>query len=75
MVLSITAFCIRIYLRSLTFQEFLLFSFYLRVVGVFGMYLCKILTELMCFLLLYVQGILLVLENSEIHLDCFHVFL
>ena len=43
MVLSITAFFIRIYLRSLTFQEIFVFSFYSKVVGVFGLHLCEIL--------------------------------
>ena len=46
MVLSIAAFCIRIYLRSLTFQKILVFSSYLKVVGVFGFHLCQILLEL-----------------------------
>ena len=46
MVLSITAFCIRIYLRSLAFQEILVFSSYLKVVGVFGLHPCEILMEL-----------------------------
>ena len=35
MVLTITAFYIRIYLRNLTFQENLVFSFYWTVVKVF----------------------------------------
>ena len=39
MVLSITAFCIRFYLRSLTFQEILVFFSYSKVVGVFGLHL------------------------------------
>ena len=63
MVLSLTAFYIRIYLRSLTFLEVLVFSFYLNVVGVFGLHLLEILMELECFFLYYVQGILLVLEK------------
>ena len=46
MVLSITAFRIRIYLRSLTFLEILVFSAYLKVIGVFGLHLCEILMEL-----------------------------
>ena len=46
MVLSIAAFCIRIYLRNLTFEEILVFSSYLKVVGVFGLHLCEILMEL-----------------------------
>ena len=45
MVLSIAAFCIRIYLRSLTFQENLVFFSYLKVVEVFGLRLCGILME------------------------------
>ena len=36
MTLSLTAFNIRIYLRSLTFQEILVFSFYWPVVEVFS---------------------------------------
>ena len=49
MVLSITAFCIRIYLRNLAFQETLVFSPYSKVVGVFGLHLCEVLLELNCF--------------------------
>ena len=46
MALRVTAFYIRIYLRSLTFQKILVFSFYLKVVGVFVLLLCEILMEL-----------------------------
>ena len=46
MILNITAFYIRNYLRSLTFQEILVFSFYSKVLGVFRLYLCEILMEL-----------------------------
>ena len=46
MILSLTAFNIRIYLRSVTFQEILVFSFYWPVVEVFGLRLCEILMEL-----------------------------
>ena len=46
MVLSITAFYIRICLRNLIFQKNLVFSFYLKAVGVFGLHLCEILLEL-----------------------------
>ena len=46
MVSSITAFCIRIYIRSLTFQEILVFSSYSKVVGFFGLHLCEILVIL-----------------------------
>ena len=49
MVLSITAFYIRIYLRNLRFHEFLVFFFYETVVKVFGLHLCEILMELECF--------------------------
>ena len=46
MVLSIAAFYIRIYLRSITFQEILVFSSYLMVVGVSELHLCEILMKL-----------------------------
>ena len=46
MVLNIAAFCIRIYLRYLTFQEFLAFFSNLKVVGVFRLHVCEILMEL-----------------------------
>ena len=38
-VLSITAFCLRIYLRSLIFEEILVFSSYLKVAGFFELHL------------------------------------
>ena len=46
MVLSVIAFYIRIYLRSLTFQEILVFYFYWKEVGVFELRLCGILMQL-----------------------------
>ena len=46
MVLSIAEFCIRIILRSLTFQDYLVISSDLKVVKVFGLHLCEILMEL-----------------------------
>ena len=46
MASSITAFFIRNCLRSLTFLENLVFSSYLKMVGVFGLHLCEILMEL-----------------------------
>ena len=46
MVLSIIAFYIRIYLRSLTFQEILVFYFYWKEVEIFDLRLCGILKEL-----------------------------
>ena len=42
MVLRITAFCIRIYLRSSTFQGILVLFSYLKVVGVFELRLHEI---------------------------------
>ena len=42
MVLILTAFYIRIYLRSLTFQTILVNYFYWKVVEVFGLHLCEI---------------------------------
>ena len=49
MVLSIAAFCIRIYLRSSTFQRVLVFFSYLKLVRAFGLRLYEILMELKCF--------------------------
>ena len=46
MVLSITAFYIRIYLKSLKFKEILVLSFYWTVNKIFGLHLCEILMEL-----------------------------
>ena len=46
LVLSIIAFYTRIYLRSLTFQEILVFSFYWTVVEVFGLHVSEIVMEL-----------------------------
>ena len=45
MVLSITAFLTRIYLRSLTFKKFMFFIF-LKVLEVIELHLCETLLEL-----------------------------
>ena len=46
MVIRIAAFCIRINLRSSTFQNILVFFSYLKVAEVFGLRLYEILMEL-----------------------------
>ena len=46
MILSITAFYIPSFLRSLAFQEILVFSFYCKEVEVFGLHQCELLLEL-----------------------------